>query len=205
MPVSINGNTGVITGLAVGGLPDGTIDADSLASNAVTSAKLASGVGGKILQVVNVEKTDTTSQVNQSARTDISGMSATITPSATSSKILILCDLNICPPSGGYHVNLHLMRGSTDIAEGTGAGGSGFNYAVNATASTGIFDNNGNPPISTTTLDSPNTTSATTYKWQWHVPNYNNQTIYLNRNHNQTNYAYNTWKSSRIILMEIAA
>ena len=31
MPVSINGNTGVITGLAVGGLPDGTIDADSLA------------------------------------------------------------------------------------------------------------------------------------------------------------------------------
>ena len=53
MPVSINGNTGVITGLAVGGLPDGTIDADSLASNAVTSAKLASGVGGKILQVIS--------------------------------------------------------------------------------------------------------------------------------------------------------
>jgi len=47
MPVSINGNTGVITGLAVGGLPDGTIDADSLASNAVTATKLASGVGGK--------------------------------------------------------------------------------------------------------------------------------------------------------------
>ena len=50
MPVSINGNTGVVTGLAVGGLPDGTIDADSLASSAVTSAKLASGVGGKAIQ-----------------------------------------------------------------------------------------------------------------------------------------------------------
>ena len=37
MPVSINGNTGVITGLAVGGLPDGIVDADMLAS----------GVGGK--------------------------------------------------------------------------------------------------------------------------------------------------------------
>ncbi len=47
MPVSINGNTGVVTGLAVGGLPDGTVDADTLASNAVTSGKLASGVGGK--------------------------------------------------------------------------------------------------------------------------------------------------------------
>lgn len=47
MPVSINGQTGVVTGLAVGGLPDGTVDADTLASNAVTSGKLASGVGGK--------------------------------------------------------------------------------------------------------------------------------------------------------------
>ena len=42
MPVTINGN-GSITGLAVGGLPDGSVDADTLASNAVTSAKLASG------------------------------------------------------------------------------------------------------------------------------------------------------------------
>ena len=39
MPVTINGD-GSITGLAVGGLPDGTVDADTLASNAVTSAKL---------------------------------------------------------------------------------------------------------------------------------------------------------------------
>ena len=160
---------------------------------------------GKILQVVNLEKTDTTSQVNQSARTDISGMSATITPSATSSKVLILCDLNIGMPSGGYHVNLHLMRGSTDIAEGTGASGSGHANAVNATATTYNFGQYGNEPIHTSVLDSPNTTSATTYKWQWHVPNYNNQTIYLNRNYSQQNYPYNTWKSSRMILMEIAA
>jgi len=39
MPVTINGD-GSITGLAVGGLPDGSVDADSLASNAVTTAKL---------------------------------------------------------------------------------------------------------------------------------------------------------------------
>ena len=37
MPVTINGD-GSITGLAVGGLPDGTVDADTLATNAVTSA-----------------------------------------------------------------------------------------------------------------------------------------------------------------------
>ena len=40
MPVTINGD-GSITGLAVGGLPDGCVDADTLSSNCVTSAKLA--------------------------------------------------------------------------------------------------------------------------------------------------------------------
>ena len=42
MPVTINGD-GTISGLAVGGLPDGSVDADSLAANAVTSSKVASG------------------------------------------------------------------------------------------------------------------------------------------------------------------
>ena len=40
MPVTINGD-GSITGLSVGGLPDGSVDADTLASNAVTTAKIA--------------------------------------------------------------------------------------------------------------------------------------------------------------------
>ena len=47
MAIAINGSTNVITGVGVGGLPDGIVDADMLAANAVTSAKLASGVGGK--------------------------------------------------------------------------------------------------------------------------------------------------------------
>ena len=40
MPITINGN-GHISGLVVGGLPNGTVDADTLASNAVTTVKLA--------------------------------------------------------------------------------------------------------------------------------------------------------------------
>ena len=40
MPVTINGD-GSITGLSVGGLPNGTVDADTLATNAVTSTKIA--------------------------------------------------------------------------------------------------------------------------------------------------------------------
>ena len=43
MPITFNGNGTVtgLAGLAVGGLPDGTVDADTLAANAVTSGKLA--------------------------------------------------------------------------------------------------------------------------------------------------------------------
>ena len=39
MPVTINGN-GSITGLSVGGLPNGTVDADTLATDAVTTDKI---------------------------------------------------------------------------------------------------------------------------------------------------------------------
>ena len=44
MAIQINGN-GTITGISVGGLPDGIVDTDMIAANAVTSAK-ASGLGG---------------------------------------------------------------------------------------------------------------------------------------------------------------
>ena len=44
MPIVLNGTTGVITGIPVGGLPDGIVDTDMLAANAVTAAK-ATGVG----------------------------------------------------------------------------------------------------------------------------------------------------------------
>jgi hypothetical protein len=50
MPIAING-TGTITGLSAGGLPDSCITTDDLAANSVTSAKLASGIGIKLLQV----------------------------------------------------------------------------------------------------------------------------------------------------------
>ena len=88
MPVSINGQTGIITGVSVGGLPDSIVDTDMLAANAVSAAKLASGVGGKILQVVSVTKTEQFSS-SSTSYTDITGCTLNITPSATSSKIYV--------------------------------------------------------------------------------------------------------------------
>ena len=82
MPIAVNGS-GSITGISVGGLPDGIVDRDTLA----TQAK------GSILQVVSTEKTDTASATSNDSFEDISGMSVTITPSATSSKnISVFCN-----------------------------------------------------------------------------------------------------------------
>ena len=51
MAIVINGSTNVISGVAVGGLPDGIVDTDMLAAGAVTAAKRGAGA---ILQVVKV-------------------------------------------------------------------------------------------------------------------------------------------------------
>ena len=102
MPVTINGN-GSITGLSVGGLPDGSVDADTLASNAVTNAKIASGAitssempSGSILQVANttLNTTATISITNQYANNSsniyyVTGIDTTVTTTQANSKLLI--------------------------------------------------------------------------------------------------------------------
>ena len=168
MPVSINGNTGVITGLAVGGLPDGIVDADMLAANAVTSGKLASGVGGKILQVKQTFKNDTAS-TNSGSFAQISGLTVSITPSSSSNKILFSGCLYLA--GSGSESNYRLKRGSTTIgqsstmaddADGSFAHGGGSRYAGHSFAF----------------LDSPSSTSSTTYSIEWRV---HSGTTYLNR------------------------
>ena len=53
MPVTINGD-GSISGLAVGGLPDGSVDADTLASNSVTDAKISAVATSKLTGTIGV-------------------------------------------------------------------------------------------------------------------------------------------------------
>ena len=45
MALTLNGTSNTISGLAVGGLPDGSVDADTLASNSVTTVKIADSTG----------------------------------------------------------------------------------------------------------------------------------------------------------------
>ena len=107
MPVVIHGG-GTIEGIAVGGLPDGTVDADMLASNAVTSAKivgsavtsgsLASSVAlGKILQVVNVSSA--IASAAYTTNTWVEKSSQSITPVGLGSKFAFLLPFS----SNTYH------------------------------------------------------------------------------------------------------
>jgi hypothetical protein len=57
MSISINGN-GSITGLSVGGLPDGSVDADSIAAGAVTNAKIGTGIDAAKLADGTVTSTE---------------------------------------------------------------------------------------------------------------------------------------------------
>ena len=87
MPVTINGS-GSIAGLAVGGLPDGSVDADTLASNSVTAAKLQSG---SVIQSVSSVGTACYDMTNTSWAEMATALRVTLpTVQASNSKILIL-------------------------------------------------------------------------------------------------------------------
>ena len=191
MAITINGS-GTITGISAGGLPDGVITSDDLAS----SLNL-----GKILQVVQTVKTDTTS-TSGTSYADISGFSVSITPSSTSSKVLVMVSLII---GVDYQFFARLVRNSTAILLGDSDGSriqSTFGLYGGGN-SIGPF-HNGATPLPITYLDSPSTTSATTYKVQWKT-SYSNYPAYLNRSKNDGNDGNFARGASTIIAMEVAS
>jgi hypothetical protein len=137
--------------------PSSTSGSDVIITMPSTSQTLG-GSAGKILQVVSTTKADSASTTSTSF-TD-TGLSQAITPSSTSSKILVLCDF-MCSATNNTVLYLNLVRGSTNISQGTG--GSNENQTKPLYSSGWMFSN------AIHYLDSPSTTSATTYKLQWRV------------------------------------
>ena len=115
---------------------------------------------GKILQVLTDELSGQVSTTNTSF-TDITGLSVTITPSSTSSKIYVIANLCSCRTGANstQSVNgfFNLVRGSTQLTV------SRLNYYENSGNNSREIDGT----ITLTNLDEPNTTSATTYKCQF--------------------------------------
>ena len=117
--------------------------------------------GGKVLQVVfGSTSTETRNNTNTLADT---GLSASITPSATSSKVLIIVMQNGCDKTAanaGNQMILKLLRGSTQISTLTNNGGYS-NYAQPLSFGT----------VGGCLLDEPSSTSALTYKTQFSCGN----------------------------------
>jgi len=129
--------------------------------------------GGKILQVLQNTKTNTAS-TSSTSLVD-TGLSVSITPSSTSSKILVMFSLFISVPANTYSAGTSILRDSTEVFVGDASGSSGR-------MTTFMWPDGGRDPSlhSHTFLDSPNTTSSITYKIQW-KSFYSGQTIYLGR------------------------
>jgi hypothetical protein len=112
------------------------------------------------LQVVQAVKTDTSSTASTSF-SDITGLSVSITPINSANKVLIAVTLNGCVNSTN-NISFNIVRNSTALAQPDGSGV----YK----ASFNLFNNGpGSQSTGLTFLDSPATTSATTYKIQWRV------------------------------------
>jgi hypothetical protein len=145
--------------LAVGSLKG--LAANSFVIDVASGSKIVQP--GSILQVVSVTKTDTFTTTSGTYG-DVTGLTATITPSSTSSKILVMVYLlaGNATNLAGFHTRI--VRDSTAIFVGDSSGSkvqASFGNTVDA-------NQNGfaGSPIS---LDSPNTTSAVTYKIQARV------------------------------------
>lgn len=163
-------------------------------------AGVPTGGGGGIIQVVELVKSDVVSASPGTTFADISGMAATITPTSSTSKVLV--SVSICVSAADI-VGLNLLRGSTNILQGDAVSGK---TQVSAGMYTGSTSNGsyyyGTIPINFSKLDSPNTTSAVTYKIQWQGSSV--VTLYLNRNmYDAAQYAFRT--ASTITLMEVSA
>ena len=197
MPISINGS-GTITGISAGGLPDDCITTAEIAAGAVTRPKI--GYAGAVLQVVSTTKTDTFSTTN-TAYTDITGLSASITPTSSSSKILVFGHVDV-GSSADVLVALQIVRDSTAVGIADAAGSrvrAGFGRYL-GTAATGSAAHS-NVPFGF--YDSPATTSSTTYKIQ--ISSNLAGTLLVNRGSVDTD-AGGIWRgSSTITVMEIAA
>lgn len=155
---------------------------------------------GKILQVVSTTKTDIFSSSTTGAFTDITGYSVSITPSSASNKVFIMYCVQVGLSTNADNVAVRLVRDSTAISIGDAS--SSRTRATTATQTLYSNVNNTTRTIAGQFLDSPSSTSSTTYKLQFFAAA---GTFYLNRNGEFIDTSSSTVGASTITVMEVAA
>ena len=197
MALILDGTTGIVSA----NIADGTISAGDLSGSLDLTGKtvtLPSGVGGKVLQVVHTY-TITKTDIAQGTNTNI--LSASITPSSASNKILAVMQVNASNRTDAYlpycDIGIILKRGSSNADNLNSTG----NQPAHATfAPSGETSNT----CTSLVLDSPATTSSITYhinvaSWE--------RTVGINQSYygTTTTYAYHSQGVSTLTLLEIAA
>jgi hypothetical protein len=169
---------------------------------------VATGAGGKfsapgnVLQVVSTSKTDTFSTTS-STFVDVTGLTLSITPKSTASKIYLVASVNVSVnPNNTESVFLRFNGGNSTTFVGDAASDrvravSGVYFDPN---NNGVSWNNVTTPI--TYLDSPSTTSAITYSVQARI---GAGTGYVNRSGYDTNSAFFSRTASTITAIEVSA
>jgi hypothetical protein len=183
MAVTIDGSAGVTYPVVAGG----------------TSAVQASSA--KVLQAVSTTKTDT---FTTTSTTDvaITGLSASITPTSSSNKVLVIINIGASGTTvADYAVYFSLYRNASLVngAVGATAGSRKVCTSASRNSNTGRFQSS-----SIMFIDSPSTTSATTYACYASMESGGGNAC-INRNGDDTDAANRPRTISSITVMEIGA
>ena len=193
-------NSTIITGqVAEASIADDDLilisDTSASAIRKMTKANFVSGVGGggKIGQVISTNKTDTFSEsVNTEVFSGIAtGLTVAITPSATSSKVLVIVHAAMGIDGGSTQIDLGAASSSrARLSKGPMQNGGAGSYMMYAT---------------TNFLDSPSSTSELTYGIKIGHTSGSAKTMYLNRSHDDPDDASYGRNASTITVMEVLA
>lgn len=185
---------GVIEIATQGETDTGTDDARAVTPKKLTS-RLGSYVGYRPGNIEETIKTDTFTTTSASY-VDVTGLSVTITPQSTSSRILVMAIVN-ASATGSRTSAFKLMRGSTDLSLGDAGGARTQANAGGASANSAAVDSR-----VLFSVDAPATLSPVTYKVQVCNPG-TAGTVAVNRSSTDTDAAGSTRVISSIVVMEI--
>lgn len=175
----------------------GSANASLVTSGTLPKTRLPTGT---VLQVVQATLTGTQAVSGTSAWADVTSLSVSITPTSASSKILVSFVVNC---DGENNLYFRILRGATVVGVGNADGSRQQVSAGNAAIPSNA---NGTTMMMNQFLDSPATTSSTTYKIQAYCDSgAGSGTYYINYASGDANNAYSSRSMSSITVMEISA
>jgi len=203
--VTIQGDasgTGIFTITSPNSNTDRTLVLPDEAGTVLTTAGVPASAmpAGSVLQVVSVTKTDTFTTTSTSYTT-ITGMTVTVTPSSVSNKVLVSFNLNA--GVAGAAGAIRIYRNETAIAIGNAISEPADNR-MTVNVYNGGDDSNSTPNFCMSVLDTPNTTSATTYTLRAGCVQGGGIIVVNDQTSQVRNQNYSATTASTITAMEIA-